>query len=669
MKLGPDFSETPRKLPFEKIIIETEKMCKTIEEEKESKPQQAQELEREAHRLREKVKKLLRKQKKKKIKSNLTRQEEIGRKKAYGDKDRVYLPADKGKVMVAMDKTVNKGGENSYEFKMRKVLEDMKAKSSVRANKDWDLTEKVSREGREIVKEMVENGEITQAYGKRLKPNDCRAPRLTGYPKIHKTEVPLRGVVSFVKSPYENIAKALVRVLRSLQGRSGHYIKNSRQLKDIVKSWSIQRDEILVSYDVEKLYPSIPISKALELIECLLKCKRNLKEVTTFSIRSIMKLLQWIFALTYCEYDGKHHTLDCGPIGLSVVGEVAIIYMEDFQMRAKTEEHPELNDWPWYVDDSVLKCKRGKASIILNHINSIEPEVIKFTKEEEENNKLDVLDLELNVNRKKKKIEFNVHYKKTNTNITIKKKSNHKESIKRGVIKGYAERARALCDPEYLNSEMQNIEQVFEENGYSREEVKDAMKEKEKNTTEDDEEESIRGIVVMQNVPGFTPQFNKIARKHGFRVANKTENRVKDLISKAKTPLGEKNTNVVYNIPCKCKKYTNTGETDRKWGTRKREHQDKVRLTKEDIDTGNMERATKRMNDGDGGLAKHASSCPQEVDWENAKIVGKEQRWTQRKYLEGIETLREKNEGRIPLNSYNQLEQWQSVIYPFFEKT
>ena len=40
---------------------------------------------------------------------------------------------------------------------MKKVLADMKAKSSVRANKDWDLAEKVSREGREIIKQMVEN--------------------------------------------------------------------------------------------------------------------------------------------------------------------------------------------------------------------------------------------------------------------------------------------------------------------------------------------------------------------------------------------------------------------------------------------------------------------------------------------------------------------------------
>ena len=134
---------------------------------------------------------------------------------------------------------------------MRKVLDDMKAKPSIRAGQDWDLTEKISREGRAIIAEMITNEEVSQANGKRLKPNDCRAPRLTGYPKIHKTDVPLRGVVSFISSPYENVAKELVPILRSLQGRSGHYIKNSRQLKDKVKTWTIQRDEILVSYDVE----------------------------------------------------------------------------------------------------------------------------------------------------------------------------------------------------------------------------------------------------------------------------------------------------------------------------------------------------------------------------------------------------------------------------------
>ena len=33
LKLGPDICETPKRIPYEKIIIEIEKMCKTIEDE------------------------------------------------------------------------------------------------------------------------------------------------------------------------------------------------------------------------------------------------------------------------------------------------------------------------------------------------------------------------------------------------------------------------------------------------------------------------------------------------------------------------------------------------------------------------------------------------------------------------------------------------------------
>ena len=364
---------------------------------------------------------------------------------------------------------------------------------------------------------------------------------------------------------------------------------------------------------MEALYPSIPIEKALELIECLLKSKRNLKEVTTFSVDSIMKLLRWIFAVTYCEYNGRHYILDCGPIGLNVVGEVAIIYMEDFQMRAQSEDYPELSQWPWYVDDSVLKCKRERTDVILAHLNSIEPEHITFTKEEEVEGKLAVLDLELSINRKTKKIEFGVHYKKTHTNITIKKKSNHKESIKKAIIKGFADRARALCDEQHLESEMNNIAEVFRENGYEEKEIKEAMKEKEK--AKEQQEES-RGVITLPNIPGVMPQFTRVAKQHGFRVANNTDKKVRDLSTNAKTPLKEKNSCVVYNIPCKCGKYSYTGETDRKFETRKKEHQDKVRLAREDFKDERYDRAENRMSSSDGDLARHTAASGEDIDWE-----------------------------------------------------
>ena len=67
--------------------------------------------------------------------------------------------------------------------------------------------------------------------------------------------------------------------------------------------------------------------------------------------------------------------------------------------------------------------------------------------------------------------------------------------------------------------------------------------------------------------------------------------------------------------------------------------------------------------------AKHRVECPNDIDWEATKITGRESGTLQRKMLEGVESLKEKYRGRIPLNSYNQLEHWQSTIYSFLEKT
>ena len=92
---------------------------------------------------------------------------------------------------------------------------------------------------------------------------------------------------------------------------------------------------------------------------------------------------------------------------------------------------------------------------------------------------------------------------------------------------------------------------------------------------------------------------------------------------------------------------------------------DKVRLTNDDINNGNMERATERMNTGDGGLAKHSTTCDKQINWTEAKIVGRETKTAQRKFLEGIMTLKEKGKGRVPLNSYNQMEPWQPVVFQF----
>ena len=133
LSLGPDFCEAPTRVPYEKIIAETEKMYLVIKEEGRKKEVSENEIDREIDELREEVKGILRKTKDNNYTTNLTKEEMSGKKKAMKDKELVFLPADKGRIMVAMDRYESAGGEESYEYKMKQVLVDLKARPSVRA--------------------------------------------------------------------------------------------------------------------------------------------------------------------------------------------------------------------------------------------------------------------------------------------------------------------------------------------------------------------------------------------------------------------------------------------------------------------------------------------------------------------------------------------------------
>ena len=73
--------------------------------------------------------------------------------------------------------------------------------------------------------------------------------------------------------------------------------------------------------------------------------------------------------------------------------------------------------WYWYVDDIEMKCKEDQSERVLEHLNSIKPDVIIFTKENQVEDTLPVLDLKQKLNRETKLVECTVHYMKTHINI------------------------------------------------------------------------------------------------------------------------------------------------------------------------------------------------------------------------------------------------------------
>lgn len=66
-----------------------------------------------------------------------------------------------------------------------------------------------------------------------------------------------------------------------------------------------------------------------------------------------------------------------------------------------------------------MKCMKHQSEEIFEHLNGIEPDVVIFTIEGQEEDVLPVLDLKQMVDRKTKQVDRMVHDKKTHTNINI----------------------------------------------------------------------------------------------------------------------------------------------------------------------------------------------------------------------------------------------------------
>ena len=135
--------------------------------------------------------------------------------------------------------------------------------------------------------------------------------------------------MSCINSPFSKISKYLCKLLENLLGRSGTRGKNSRVLKDNIQNWVIMQGKILVSYDVESLYPSVPIKKAIDIILKLIEDRGGLRNITDLSLTSIKALMEFCLCNSYFEFEQTWVGLECGMIGLDLTGIVADIYMKD----------------------------------------------------------------------------------------------------------------------------------------------------------------------------------------------------------------------------------------------------------------------------------------------------------------------------------------------------
>ena len=179
--------------------------------------------------------------------------------------------------------------------------------------------------------QLKKENKISDTNYKQIYPSGCVPP--SSYPliKAHKPnkDYPARNIISHRGCPQEALSSFLIPILRPLLHNSPFACKNSFEFVKKIKNEKLQDDEILVSFDAEALFPSIPLRRCISIIKDLLITDDSLSSRTPLSPTDLVDLIELCLSTLDFIYDDIHHTAtDSGPIGLSLMVIVAEIWMD-----------------------------------------------------------------------------------------------------------------------------------------------------------------------------------------------------------------------------------------------------------------------------------------------------------------------------------------------------
>ena len=92
-----------------------------------------------------------------------------------------------------------------------------------------DPTSKYKNKLITLLKNIKTEGGMDEVTYRRLYPTGASWSKLYGLPKVHKSGMPLRPIVSSIGSVTYKTSKELSRILKPLVGRSPHQVQNNKE--------------------------------------------------------------------------------------------------------------------------------------------------------------------------------------------------------------------------------------------------------------------------------------------------------------------------------------------------------------------------------------------------------------------------------------------------------
>lgn len=588
---GLKFAPAPRTIPVREIVTEVESSIQSLDATTRSE-------------IRNKVTSILACAKP--PQSNLSKADVETIRKLKEDDTIIIIKADKGNATVIMDR-------KTYDEKLETLLSDRNTYQVL----DKDPAKACERKMKSLLSKMKER--ISDRIYREINTTDGITPQLYGTPKIHKKEVPLRPIVSFIGSPTYKLSKHLSFLLSPLVGKSNYHIRNTVQWVETTKQMKLDVSEELISFDVVSLFTSIPTDVAVDVARIRLNDDLQLNERTTLTATDICSLLSFCLTTTEFQCRGKYYRQIHGTaMGSPVSVVVANLVMEHLETRAIATFPKQPTLYRRYVDDIACIMNKDDVTSFHNHLNAQDPN-IKFTIERGGPGGLPFLDT-LNVIQEDGSIDVSVYRKATHTDQYLDFNSHHPPQHKASVVRTLYGRATKIpsTDSNKAKEEKHVFMTLNTKNGYPKGFIKRnknrKMKDKNNEGTSD-----WKGFATLPYVKGVTERIQRILVDKNVRVCAKPVRTLKQMLSRPKDPIPiDKKTGVVYEIPCKDCSTRYIGETGRALSTRVKEHQACVRLGKYE----------------NSALAEHANTLGHDVSWNDTKILASNSHWLKRRITE-----------------------------------
>jgi len=489
------------------------------------------------------------------------------------NKDILVTKADKGQATVIMDM-------KNYTDKMNLLLQDQSTYSKLKKDPIKKLTTKMST----LVKSWRDNDLIDVSTYKLLNTTNGNLPRCYGLPKIHKTNAPLRIIVSSLGSPVYNIARFIHEILeRSIRKPSSH-IKDGWTFANIIKNHTIKDNEVLVSLDVTSLFTNIPKDLALKAIE---KRWTEISDKTTFSLPQFLYAVETVLESTSFCFNGQYYEQIYGtPMGSPLSPILADLVMDELETHCLNLLQFDISVYYRYVDDIFTIVPRTEIDTILSTFNSFHQR-LQFTHEIENNNVINFLDT--TVIRCGGKLLTNWYLKPTSSGRYLNYHSNHPFNYKINTINNLVDHAIMLSDDRFHSENIRTVKKILSNNcfppkiidRYVQKRVCTLRERKNMTISVDNNSRAfdISSCILLPYIKNLSDNISRTIKKTSLKLIYTIPKKLDKLIKRGKDKLSKTDrTNIVYKIDCNKCDATYIGQTKRHLNTRIKEHINNIKV-------------------------------------------------------------------------------------------